>query len=107
MHVAAERDEIHRQLALRITDTGAGIAPEDLPHVFERFYRGDKSRRRENPAHGNGLGLSICQSIVAAHSGTISVESRSGAGAEFTVRIPLGEATVAQISGVGLAAARS
>jgi signal transduction histidine kinase len=107
VHVAAERDEARRQLVLRVTDTGAGIAPEDLPHVFERFYRGDKSRRRENPAHGNGLGLSICQSIVAAHNGTISVESRPGAGAEFTVRIPLGEDPLTQTSPVGLATVRS
>lgn len=91
VHVSAGRDEIRQQLVLRVKDTGEGIAPEDLPRVFERFYRGDKSRRRGSSANGNGLGLSICQSIVAAHDGTITVSSRPGEGAEFVVRIPLGE----------------
>ena len=63
------------QAVLRVSDSGQGIDPVDLPHVFERFYRGDKSRARERSAHGNGLGLSICKSIVEAHGGTIGVES--------------------------------
>jgi heavy metal sensor kinase len=71
---------------LRVSDSGTGIAPEDLPHVFERFYRADKSRAR---AEGrSGLGLAICQSIVSAHGGTLSVESILGAGTTFTVRLP-------------------
>jgi len=73
---------------LKVADTGAGIASEDLPHVFERFYRGDKSRQRENQSHGNGLGLSICHSIVHNHGGTIRVESSLGRGAIFTVTLP-------------------
>jgi signal transduction histidine kinase len=73
---------------LKVADTGAGIAAEDLPHVFERFYRGDKSRQRENQSHGNGLGLSICDSIVHNHGGTIRVESTLGRGAIFTVTLP-------------------
>jgi two-component system sensor histidine kinase BaeS len=73
---------------LKVADTGAGISAEDLPHVFERFYCGDKSRQRENQSHGNGLGLSICYSIVHNHGGTIRVESTLGRGAIFTVTLP-------------------
>lgn len=70
---------------LRVSDAGVGIPPEDLPHVFERFFQGDRSRQRESPTRGNGLGLSICQSIVQAHGGTISVHSAPGEGTQFTV----------------------
>lgn len=64
----------------RVHDTGRGIPAADLPHVFERFYRGDKSRTREHEARGSGLGLSICQSIVIAHGGHIWAESEPGQG---------------------------
>jgi signal transduction histidine kinase len=80
------------QLLLRVFDNGVGIDAEDLPHVFERFYRGDKSRQRENVTSGNGLGLSICESIVLSHGGTIEVESAKGAGATFIVRLPVSPA---------------
>jgi heavy metal sensor kinase len=77
------------QLVMKVADTGPGISPVDLPHVFDRFYRGDKSRQREQSTHGNGLGLSICRSIVTAHHGTIEVESAPERGATFIVRLPL------------------
>ncbi|MBI3469202.1 MAG: hypothetical protein HY000_39870, partial [Planctomycetes bacterium] len=77
-----------RCATLVVTDSGSGIAPADLPHVFERFYCGDKSRQRENPGRGNGLGLSICQAIVTAHGGEISVVSEPGQGTTFTVTLP-------------------
>ncbi|HEX4144875.1 MAG TPA: HAMP domain-containing sensor histidine kinase [Pirellulales bacterium] len=77
-----------RQVVLRVADTGMGIDPIDLPHVFERFYRGDKSRQREQSVHGNGLGLSICKSIVLAHGGDIQVYSTPGKGATFAIRLP-------------------
>ena len=71
---------------LTVTDSGQGIAAEDVPHVFERFYRADKSRSR---AEGrSGLGLAICKAIVDSHGGTIDVSSQLGAGTTFTVRLP-------------------
>jgi two-component system, OmpR family, sensor histidine kinase BaeS len=68
----------------RVSDSGAGIDPDDLPHVFDRFYRADKSRRRG----GSGLGLAIARSIVEAHHGRIWVESPPGEGARFFVQLP-------------------
>jgi len=70
-----------------VADTGEGISEQDLPHVFERFFRADKSR--SSAAGRNGLGLAISKAIVTAHGGGIEVESKPGAGATFTVRLPL------------------
>jgi signal transduction histidine kinase len=71
---------------LEIADSGVGIAPEDLPRVFERFFRADKSRT----GGGNtGLGLSICKAIVEAHGGTIEVSSQPNVGTKFVVRLPV------------------
>ena len=71
---------------LTVTDTGQGIAAEDVPHVFERFYRADKSRSRAEDR--SGLGLAICKAIVDSHGGTIEASSELGAGTTFTVRLP-------------------
>ncbi|MBI3882640.1 MAG: HAMP domain-containing protein [Verrucomicrobia bacterium] len=69
-----------------VADNGAGIPAEALPHLFERFFRVDKSRARAQG--GSGLGLSICKAIAEAHGGSIGVESEVGKGTKFTVRIP-------------------
>ncbi len=71
---------------VRIKDTGLGIPEEDLPHLFERFYRVDKNRSRSTG--GSGLGLSISKQIVELHGGRISVASEPGVGSTFTVRLP-------------------
>jgi len=76
---------------LRVQDNGAGIDPEDLPFVFDRFYRADESRQRNGTE--SGLGLAIAKSIVEAHGGSISVESTPGQGSTFTVTLPAASAT--------------
>ena len=80
-------DEDH-ELSVTVADTGAGIPPEDLPYVFERFYRVDRSRVRATG--GAGLGLTIAKRMVEAHGGTISVESELGKGSRFTFTLPKG-----------------
>ncbi|HEY3363484.1 MAG TPA: HAMP domain-containing sensor histidine kinase [Symbiobacteriaceae bacterium] len=74
------------KIEIQVRDTGAGIEPEDLPHVFDRFYRADKSRSRATG--GTGLGLAIVRGLVQAHGGQVSVASRPGEGACFTVTLP-------------------
>jgi two-component system, OmpR family, phosphate regulon sensor histidine kinase PhoR len=69
-----------------VVDTGVGIDPNELPHIFERFYRG--SRANEARGSGSGLGLAIVRSIVDIHGGTVTVESGPGSGSRFTVRLP-------------------
>jgi two-component system sensor histidine kinase BaeS len=72
---------------LEVADTGIGIAAEDLPHIFTRFWRGDRSRSRETG--GAGIGLAIVSELVLAHDGTVAVESVLGKGSRFVVRLPL------------------
>jgi len=73
---------------ITVTDTGAGIPPEDLAHIFERFYQVDKSRAGKD--RGVGLGLTIAKQIIEAHEGTINVESMRDMGTRFTVNLPVG-----------------
>ncbi len=70
-----------------VQDTGIGIPAEDVPYVFERFFRSDRARRAYSG--GSGLGLSIARWIVEAHKGTLSVASEVGKGSTFTVALPL------------------
>jgi len=73
------------QALVRVRDTGAGIPPSELPHIWERLYRGDRSRSTP----GLGLGLSLVRAIVEAHGGEVSVSSRPEEGSEFQVSLPL------------------
>jgi signal transduction histidine kinase len=80
---------------LNVADTGIGIAPGDLPLIFDRFWRADIARTRTGERAGAGLGLAICKWIAQAHGGSIEVHSRPGRGTAFTVKLPLVVAPVA------------
>ena len=81
-----------KALLLTVQDNGSGIDPEVLPHIFDRFFRGEEARAE---AEGeSGLGLAIAKSIVEAHQGTITVTSQLGQGTTFFVRLPLRAAPV-------------
>jgi signal transduction histidine kinase len=84
--LSARSDNGRVRLAVR--DTGPGIAPEHLPHIFDRFYKADGSRAGANIPSGSGLGLSIVQAIVRHHHGEITAVNLPGGGAEFTMRLP-------------------
>jgi signal transduction histidine kinase len=81
---AAKRND---RVRVEIEDSGEGIDPQDLPHIFERFYRGEESRNRATG--GTGLGLAIAQGIVEAHGGQMRVQSDPGQGACFTFDLPV------------------
>ncbi|WP_086844865.1 sensor histidine kinase [Amycolatopsis kentuckyensis] len=83
IHVSSTVDEV----TLAVADTGTGIAAEDLPHVFDRFWRAEKSRSRQTG--GSGLGLAIVRHLVQAHDGTVVAESAVDTGSTFTVRLPV------------------
>ena len=78
----------HSGVDVTVSDTGEGIRPQDIPHIFERFYRGDASRSRNRITSGAGLGLAIARSIVQAHGGDIQVQSEPGKGTQFTFHLP-------------------
>jgi two-component system OmpR family sensor kinase len=75
-------------LTVSVSDTGIGIAPGDLPYIFDRFWRADPARSRTGDRPGAGLGLAISRWIAEAHGGTIEVQSRPGRGTTFTVTLP-------------------
>jgi signal transduction histidine kinase len=81
------------QARLAVSDTGPGIPAADLPHIFERFYRAEKSRKRGRDGSGFGLGLSIAYWIVHHHGGRIEVDSREGQGTTFCMWLPLAPET--------------
>ena len=74
------------QVELSVQDSGPGLPPEDIDRIFERFYRADSSRQREDG--GSGLGLAIAKSIVQAHNGQLSAESEAGKGLKITIALP-------------------
>ena len=84
IQVAASR--LGNSVAVTVSDTGQGIDPNDLPEVFNRFYRGEKSRSKSTG--GSGLGLAIARGIVRAHHGDLVVESTPGQGSRFTFTLP-------------------
>ena len=84
VRISAVRED--GQAAISVSDTGIGIEPEVMPHIFERFYRGDSARARDE--HGSGLGLAIADWIVRAHHGEIRVVSEPGKGSTFSVLLP-------------------
>jgi two-component system OmpR family sensor kinase len=92
--VALSLEQNVDSVTITVRDTGIGIAPGDLPHIFERFWRADPARSRTGDRPGTGLGLAITQWIAEAHGGSITVQSRPGRGSAFTVRLPKIEARV-------------
>ncbi len=80
-------DADHQMFSLEVTDTGIGIPEDALEHIYERFYRVDKSHSRE--IGGTGLGLAITRNAVLMHRGSITVTSLEGEGTTFLVKIPL------------------
>ncbi|MEN6524709.1 MAG: HAMP domain-containing sensor histidine kinase, partial [Anaerolineaceae bacterium] len=93
--LALQRTEKYAQII--VSDTGRGISEEDLPHIFDRFYRGEKSRKRERNT-GFGLGLSISNWIVKSHNGRIEVTSQENKGTTFCVNLPLGESKTPHVA---------
>ena len=88
-HITVSTGTTAKQIHISVKDTGIGISAEDLPHIFERFYRADQARSTNTG--GNGLGLSIVQRIIEEHGGKIEVSSVVDVGTNFTVRIPESE----------------
>jgi two-component system, OmpR family, sensor kinase len=86
--VSLNLDQDAESVTLSVRDSGIGIAPGDLPHIFERFWRADPARSRTGDRPGVGLGLAITKWIAEAHGGSITVQSRPGRGSIFTVRLP-------------------
>lgn len=88
-HVTIRARGTEEEVAVSVSDDGPGIPPADLPHLFERFWRGDRARRQATG--GSGLGLTIARSLVEAHGGRLWVESAAGKGAVFTFTLPVGQ----------------
>jgi two-component system phosphate regulon sensor histidine kinase PhoR len=84
VHVKAECEE--DQIVVEVNDQGCGISANHLPRLFERFYRVDKARSREQG--GTGLGLAIVKHIAVLHHGSVAVESTVGKGSTFSIRLP-------------------
>jgi signal transduction histidine kinase len=85
--VTVSAETVDNEIRVAVSDTGLGISPGDLPQIFERFYRADRSRARDSG--GTGLGLTIVRKLVEAHGGAVYAESEPGRGSVFTFTIPL------------------
>jgi two-component system sensor histidine kinase BaeS len=88
--IALQAERTEDGVRIRVSDTGSGIPPEDLAYIFDRFWKGDRSRTRQDGT-GSGLGLAIARQLVHAHGGTIRVESTVGKGSTFTIELPAQE----------------
>ena len=88
--VRVAQDAANGEAVLTVTDTGTGIAPDHIERVFDRFYKADTSRTRDESGRSGGLGLAICKAIVEHHGGRIGVTSTPGTGTTFAVRLPCG-----------------
>src|SRR5699024_1908161 len=86
-HVTLSVKNNERFLSVEVTDDGVGIPEEDLPFIFERFYKADKSRTRSDKKKGTGLGLAIAKNIVEAHNGSIYVKSKENIGTTFSFKL--------------------
>jgi len=86
--ITLRTDRLDGSVRMRISDTGEGIPPEDLPFIFDRFWRGDRSRSHAGDT-SSGLGLAISKQLVEAHGGRIEAESAPGHGTTFTIELPL------------------
>jgi signal transduction histidine kinase len=85
--ISISAQSIEKGIQIEVKDTGAGIPAEDLPFIFDRFWRGSKSRTRESNTH-SGLGLAIAKQLIHAHGGTIEVKSEVGNGTSFIIELP-------------------
>jgi len=83
--IALDLERVSDQIVLTVSDSGIGIPPEDLPHLFERFHRG----RNASEYPGNGLGLAIVKAIVEAHQGKVAVHSETMQGTSISVALPI------------------
>jgi two-component system sensor histidine kinase/response regulator len=84
--VVISAETVEHEVVIAIADSGIGIAPEDLPHIFGDFYTGKADQSTE---HGSGIGLAVARRIVEAHNGSITVESQPGKGSTFAIHLPL------------------
>ncbi|MFN0086231.1 MAG: sensor histidine kinase [Blastocatellia bacterium] len=87
LEVEVVRSERAEEVRIHVSDRGLGIAPQELPHIFESFYRGAEVAAAQ--IHGNGLGLSLVKHIIDAHGGRVTVESRPNEGSRFTIHLPV------------------
>lgn len=90
--------KVESRARLTVSDNGPGIAPEDLPHIFERFFRSEKSRTRQKDGKGFGLGLSIAYWIIRNHGGQIDVDSKLGQGSTFCIWLPLSTGECSEVA---------